>query len=606
MRAFMHKFILFIKEFHIYNKKELLDAVASFSKKQLWIFTGIVLVAFVSMIIILGKINSMFLVEVPLNGGTVTEGIIGIPTLINPVIALSDADKDLTSMVYSGLMRKTPEGDFIPDLAESYSVSPDGTVYTFILKRNAKFQNGTKVTADDVVFTIEKIKDPIIKSPRKISWDGVTVNKKDDQTVIFTLVQPYISFLDNTTIGILPSNLWKNVNSNEFNISALNTKAVGSGPYKISRVVKNKDGITEEYKLGRFNNFALGKPRISNFNIISYSNEKDLVKALLNHTIDQAGGISSENMTNIKKSNLSINTSTLPRIFGIFFNSSKNKIFTDQSVVEAFDKAINRQEIVDQVLGGYGSIVSNPIPEKIIPDKDIKKFTSSTIAEANEILDKAGWVLGADGIRTKGGTTSKTITKKVGKKTVTQTEKSSTPSIRLSFSLITGDTPELKQTTELIKEQLAKIGAEVNISKVYETGQLNQLIRTREYEALFFGQVINHESDLYSYWHSSQRTDPGLNIGLYSDKKVDSLLESIQKMLKLEDRISKYEELEKEFNLNIPALLIYSPLYLYVTSPRLNNFSIENITVPSDRFGTVYKWSADTDKVWKIFTNNKK
>jgi peptide/nickel transport system substrate-binding protein len=600
----MHKFILFIKEFHIYKKKELLDAFASFSKRQSIFFVITLFIALVSAVILLGKVNAMFLVDVPVNGGTINEGIIGVPTLINPVISISDADKDLTSLVYSGLMRKTPEGDFIPDLAESFTVSPDGINYTFILKKDIKFHNGTPITADDIVFTIEKIKDPIVKSPRMMGWDGITISKTDDSTVVFTLAQPYISFLDNTTIGILPSTLWKNVDVNEFNLSPLNTKAIGSGPYKIKSVVKNNDGISLEYNLVRFNDFALGKPRIKNFNIISLANEKDLVKALLNHSIDQAGGVSSENTINIKNDKFVIHTATLPRIFGIFFNSNKNKIFTDQVVVKAFDKALDKEGIINQVLGGYGSVIHSPIPEKIIPNDIDIKYSNTTIDEANLMLEKAGWVKGEDGIRTKGSTTTKTITKKVGKKTVTETQivKSATPATRLSFSLTTGDAPELKQTIELIKEQLLKIGAEVDTKKVYETGQLNQLIRAREYEALFFGQVINHESDLYSFWHGSQRTDPGLNIAMYGNIKVDTILESIQKILKIEDRISKYEDLAKEFDNNIPAILIYSPKYLYITSSNLNNISLLNITTPSDRFSSIYTWSADTDRVWKIFT----
>jgi len=598
----MHKFILFIKELHIYKKEELLGAAASFSRKQFLIFITIFVIAFVSMVMLISRVNSIFLVEVPEKGGEVTEGIVGVPTLVNPVIAISDADKDLSMLVYSGLMRKTPEGEFITDLAESYEISPDGTSYTFIIKKDAKFHDGKHVTSDDVIFTIEKIKDPIIKSPRKLGWDGVSVSKKDDYTVVFTLAKSYISFMDNMTIGILPSHLWKNVNVNEFNLSTLNTKAIGSGPYKIKSVVKNDDGISEEYKLERFNNFTLGKPRIKYFNIISYSNEKDLVKALLSHSVDQAGGISPENTKNIEKGNFSIHSVTLPRIFGVFFNSEVNKIFNNQEVIKALNKAIDRQSVVDQVLGGYGSTIHNPIPEKLSRDNEQEKYTNSTIEEARQILEKDGWVVGEDGIRAKGGTTSKTVTKKVGGKTIKQTVKSSSPVTRLSFSLTTGDTPELKKTAELIKEQLLEIGVEVDTSKVYETGQLNQLIRARNYEALLFGQVISHESDLYSFWHSSQKTDPGLNIAMYSNKKIDTLLETIQKTLKTEDRMDKYEDLEKEFEYNIPAISIYSPEYLYVTSPRLNNFSLENITTPSDRFSSIYSWSADTDKVWKIFT----
>jgi len=597
----MHNFILFIKEFHIYKKSELINAIASFSKKQLAVFMVILLTVFVLLIILLGKINQSFMVEVPVSGGSITEGIVGVPTLVNPVSSFSNADKDLTILVYSGLMRKNNEGEFIPDLAESFpTISPNGLNYTFILKKDLKFHNGMRITVDDIIFTIEKIKNSTIKSPRKMEWDGVTISKIDENTIMFTLSEPYISFLDNTTLGILSSQLWKDVKVSEFNLSPLNTKAIGSGPYKIKSVIKDENGLPEIYKLERFNNFSLGKPLIKKINIISYANEKDLLKALLSNSIDQAGGINPENANILKKYNHEIHTATLPRIFGVFLNKNNNKIFGEPSVIEAIDQAIDRQMIIDQVLLGYGSILHNPIPPKIAEDKLIEKYKIPNTEEANNILEKAGWTKGEDGIREKGGATTKTTTKKVGSKTFTQTVKTATPKTRLSFSIITGDTSDFKNIANLIKDQLVKIGVEVNV-KIYETGQLNQLIKDREYEALLFGQSINHESNIYSYWHSSQATDPGLNIAMYNNKKVDVLLETIQKTLKVEDRINKYLDLGNEFNNNIGAVLIYSPLYLYATSPQLKNIFLDSVTVPSDRFSLVYKWAANTDKVWKIF-----
>lgn len=598
----MHNFLTFLKEFRIPKKEELRGAVASFSRKNFLIFLSITIVAFVSMIVILQKINNSFMVTVPSDGGVINEGIVGMPTLVNPVLALSDADKDITALVYSGLMRKTPDGTFIPDLAESYTISPDGMTYTFILKAGTKFHDGMPLTAEDVVFTIDKIKDPLIKSPRKIGWDGVTVEKKDANTVVFTLKQPYISFLDNTATGIIPMHIWKNVTGAEFSLSPLNIKAVGSGPYKIDSVAKNSEGIPEKYSLKRFTEFALGVPRIKNINIISYANEKDLLKDLVNNSIDQASGLSPENAPEILEAGYTINTSTLPRIFGIFWNNSNNKIFTDKSVVSAFDKALDRQDIVNEVLGGYGSVIHSPVPETILNDISNEDSYNSSIEEANTILDNAGWTKGSDGIRAHGGTKVVTQTKKVGKKTVTQKVTVNTgPAMKLAFSLTTGNTPELKQASLLIKEQLEKLGAQVDI-KIYETGPLNQLIRERNYEALFFGQIINHESDLYSFWHSTQKNDPGLNIAMYSNKNVDTILESVQKNSDSVERDNKYKELVKEFNNDIPALLIYSPKYLYATSGKLHNISFETITIPSDRFISSYKWYANEDQVWKIFT----
>ncbi|MDE2030880.1 MAG: hypothetical protein KGI58_01290 [Patescibacteria group bacterium] len=598
----MRNFLTFIKELRVPKKQELIDAIASFTKKEFTIFIASFAVALIATVILVGKVNSAFMVDIPTNGGTITEGIVGMPTLVNPVLSLSDADKDLTSLVYSGLMRKLPDGTLIPDLAESYTVSPDGMTYTFVIKKNAKFQDGSKVTADDVVYTINQINDPLTKSPHKASWDGISVSKKDDSTVVFTLKQPYISFMDNTTIGIMPMHIWKNINPAEFGLSTLNIKPIGSGPYKVKSVSKNSEGVPTQYSLERFNNFILGEPHIKYINIIFYNNESDLIKALSSHTIDQAGGISPENADTVKNNGYIIHTATLPRIFGIFFNSANNKIFSDSSVVNAFDKALDRQELINNILYGYGTLVHNPIPEFILHDQSINDYKNASLDEARSILDKAGWTLGADGIRAKGGTTTVTKNVRVGGKTVTRTSTvNNGPVVKLIFSITTGDTPELKNAASLIKDQLEKIGAQVNI-KIYESGQLNQLIRTRNYEALFFGQIINHESDLFSFWHSSQKVDPGLNIAMYSNKNVDGILELAEKTLDPNQRIVQYGTLMKEFDKNIPALLIYSPKYLYATLPTLNNLKLDTLTTPSDRFSLVYSWYANTDHVWKIFT----
>ncbi|MDD3662704.1 MAG: peptide ABC transporter substrate-binding protein [Candidatus Pacebacteria bacterium] len=601
----MHKFVTFIKEFRIPNKKELLEAINSFSKRKFALFFLMIILSLVSTVILLNKINSELMTTVPINGGTLTEGIVGMPTLINPVLALSDADKDLTSIVYSGLMRKLPDGSFIPDLAETYTVSDDGLIYTFKIREDAQFHDGKKVTTEDVIFTVEKIKDPLIKSPRRNGWDGISITKQDDLTLTFTLKQPYLSFMDNMTIGILPLHIWKNVSIPEFSLSPLNIKAVGSGPYQIESVKKDSSNFPEEYKLKRFKNFTLGLPHIKYIKIISYANEKDLIKALLSHSIDQASGINSENAEDLKKEGYTIHTTTLPRIFGIFFNNANNKALADQNVIKALDKALDRESIINEVFKGYGEIIQNPIPNNIFKTEVPSSYKKSKIADAKKILEDDGWYLDEDGIFTKGGIKVETKTKTVRGKEVTEEVKTDNgPIIKLSFSLTTGDTKDLKETAELIKNQFALIGIGVDV-KIYETGQLNQLIRSRNYEALLFGQLVNHESSLYSFWHSSQRTDPGLNIAMYNSKKVDGILESIQKISTQEDRTLRYKEFIAEFEKDIPALLIYSPKYLYVTSKNLNNIYFNSLVNSSDRFNSIYNWYANQERVWKIFNKNK-
>ncbi|ETB63912.1 TPA: peptide ABC transporter substrate-binding protein [Candidatus Nomurabacteria bacterium] len=595
----MHNLISFLKEFKFYKKDEILESIASFKKRELLLFISIFIVTFTSFVLLISKINNTFSIEVPTDGGSVTEGIIGMTNLVNPVLATSDADKDLTLLVYSGLMRKSIDGTLIPDLAEEYpTISTDGKTYTFKIRGDAKFHNGVEVKSDDIIFTIEKIKDSSIKSPKKIIWDNINIKKIDEKTIEFILPEPYIYFLDNTTLGILPSSLWKKVNSSEFGISPLNIKAVGSGPYKIKSVKKDNDGIPEKYELESFNNFTLGKPHIKYLTIISYANEKDLIKALNSGSIDQANGISANNIKNINENDFNITTATLSRLFGLFFNNTDNKILEDTSVIKAINLSLDRNIIIEQVLGGYGTPINNPVPESIVNYND--NILSNKI-EAVSLLEKAGWTLREDGFRAKGGDVVTTQTKKVNGKTIKQEVKTNTPLTNLVISITTGDTPELRTTAILVKEQLEQIGIKVEIKKVFETGQLNQIIRDRDYEVLLFGQVVNNESDLYSFWHSSQKNDPGLNIAMYNNKKVDTLLESVQNILSFEQRLPKYEDLYKEFNLNIPAVFIYSPKYLYITSKKLNNVSLDTIRTQSDRFLSIYEWYADKDNVWKVF-----
>lgn len=603
---FMHQFLKFIKEFNIPSKKELNQAITSFSKKKFIFFAIIVIIAITSAIILLSKVNSYFMVTIPTNGGSLTEGIVGMPTLINPVLAISDADKDLTSIIYSGLMRKLPDGKFIADLAEKDpEISNDGLTYTFKIKDGAKFHDGQKVDADDVIFTIEKIKDPLLKSPRRNGWDKINVTKKDEMTVVFTLKEPYLSFMDSMTIGILPIHLWKNISVPEFNLSSLNINAIGSGPFEIKSIKKNEDGFPEKYKLKRFKGFTLGVPNIKSITVISYANEKDLIKGMLSGSIDQASGISPENAISLKEAGYTIHTTTLSRIFGVFFNKNNNKLLAEQPVIEAISKALDRELIINEVLYGYGTAINSPIPENIFKNEDnnVDSFKNAKLDEARTILEKAGWKIAEDGIMTKGGITTETKTTKVKGKNITKEVKiDKGPITKLTFSLTTGDTPELKKTVEIIKNQLSLIGIIVEI-KVYESGQLYKLIQAREYEALLFGQSINHESSLYSFWHSSQQINPGINIAMYNNKKIDSILETISKINNEEDRKAKYKEFITEFSKTLPAVLIYSPKYLYATSKGLNNIYLDSLNISSDRFTSIYNWYANQERVWKIFEN---
>jgi len=138
--------------------------------------------------------------------------------------------------------------------------------------------------------------------------------------------------------------------------------------------------------------------------------------------------------------------------------------------------------------------------------------------------------------------------------------------------------------------------------KTFEVGNLNQgIIRPRKYDALLFGQIINHESDLFAFWHSSQRKDPGLNVAMYTNAKVDKILEDAFITVDEKARIKKYVQFEDEVKKDMPAIFLYSPDFIYVVREDLQGLSLGHITSPSDRFSNIYSWYTETENVWKIF-----
>lgn len=582
----MEKFYSRIRNFKLPKRDEINLSIASFTQKERIVFSILVLVLFLSTISMVQSLNKKLMVSVPLPGGTISEGIIGAPRFVNPVLASSQTDLDMVSLVYSGLMRKNADGTFIPDLAENYKMSEDGLSYTFTLKDKIYFHDGTPVTAEDVLFTISQVKDPLVKSPRRIDWEGVTANQIDDKTVEFNLRKPYPSFLNSTTIGILPRALW---DSSPIELNETNISPVGSGPYKIESTSKESSGTVNSYELAAFKKFALGKPYIQKIIFNFYLNEDDLVKALEEEKIDQISSVTPLNADILKERNYQVNSSVLPRIFGLFFNQNKNQIFTDKTIVWAINKAIDKEKVVREVLFGYGSFIDGPIPPNMIA---YQKLATENNASREEILEsvasnlaKAGWTKGEDGF--------------LQKTTTDKNKKQSTAA--LEFSISTGNTPDLVKTAELIAKDLQKVGIKVDI-KTFEVGNLNQnVIRPREYDALLFGQIINKESDLFAFWHSSQRLDPGLNVALYTNTKVDKLLEEAAITINTEQRTKKYAQFESEVKKDMPAVFLYSPDFIYIVSPKVKGISIDHINSPTDRFANVYLWYIQTENVWKIF-----
>src|SRR3989344_450210 len=263
-------------------------------KNELLVFLALLVIAIVSFFGLIFEINKEFSYEVPAFGGTLKEGIIGSPRFINPLLAQTDADRSVASLVFAGLMRYNEEGKLIPALLEKYEISENGLEYTVTLKENLKWSNGKKLTVDDVIFTVQLAKNPLLQSPRRANWEGVEINKIDDKTLLFMLQREYAPFLDNLTLGILPKHLWEKVPPSQASFTKLNTEATGAGPYKIKSTKRDGLGSIVSIKFSANKHFVLGKPHIKTLILAFLKNEEEAIRSLKNGSVDTFGGISAK------------------------------------------------------------------------------------------------------------------------------------------------------------------------------------------------------------------------------------------------------------------------------------------------------------------------
>jgi peptide/nickel transport system substrate-binding protein len=582
------------KEFRLKGGNKILDYLRQFSATEKVVFGVLIILAGISTLLMTNKINSHLVTEIPGYGGTLHEGVVGLPRTINPVLAVTDVDRDLSNLIYSGLMRQS-EGKLIPDLAKSYKISDDGLVYTFILNDRIHFHDGQALTAEDIAFTIQKIQDPALKSPRKADWANVTTKVLSPNSIEFILKQPYSPFLSNTTIGVLPKHIWKDVSNDQFIFSEYNIDPIGSGPFKAKSILRDKGGIPIRYTLSVNKDYNNSIPFLKSIEFHFFADEEKALSALDNGEIDSLPSISSGEAARLasnKNQGYNILSAPLPRIFGVFFNQSQSTVLADINVRKALNLAVDRQNIIDQALDGYGQAIEGPFPIDLIETASSSGSISNPviskadIASAKTILEAGGW-------KKNTSTGIYEFTKK-GSKTV-QT---------LSFDIYTADSADLKLAAELIKADWTALGADVSI-KIFEASDLYQnIIRTRKYDALLFGQSIGKDRDLYAFWHSSQRNQPGLNIAMYTNSKADKILEDIRTIKTNALLQTKYKEFQKLIAADIPAIFLYSPDFIYAVPKRLKDINLTAIDIPSDRLNSVSKWYINIEKVWKIFVKN--
>ena len=396
-------------------------------------FKGLVYILFAAILIIsfniLINLNEKILVTVPARGGMIKEGLIGAPRFINPVLAATETDVSLTKLVYAGLLKELNDGSVVAELASHYDISPDGRVYTFYLRPEAKFHDGSAVTSTDVAFTIEKMQDPDLNERNSIFWQNVAVETPDSKTIVLSLLSPDTEFLKKMTLGILPTVRWQGVIDDAFVDPALNLSPIGAGPYKFSSLSYDDIGTPHVIVLERNKHYVLGAPYLDNYSVVTYANQEELRDAFQKGEIDLTFVLNPFELKD-KKFSDSLKINPIATSVRVEIKRRNNEpVFQNPAFLSALNHFIDKNRIIDKVENGYG----------ILESTEARMSQDDTISA----LSRLGYNI-KDGLLLKGTTPVK-------------------------FSIATENEPELIAVNTEIAEQLKALGIEVT-NEIYNQG----------------------------------------------------------------------------------------------------------------------------------------
>ena len=508
------------------------------------------------------------LVQVPATGGSLTEGIVGTPRFVNPLLALTDVDRDLATLTYAGLMGIGPAG-VRPVLAESYTISPDGKTYTFLLRKGLKFTDGTPITADDVVFTVQKAQDPALKSPELANWSNIRAEAVDARTIRFTLPKAYAPFIEDTTLGILPAHLWKTVPTEQFPFDKRMETPVGAGPFKVTNILRNRSGLITGYDLEANGAYATGRPYLDAIRVRFYASNEELSSAYRHGSIQSAYGINAPGAR----------TAPYSRVFGVFFNQSQDPALAQLAVRKALSIAIDRDHLTKDILGNYATPLMGPVPPGSgIVSPPVPR--GDRVQQAKKILTDAGWKYDETAGMWKNAKLKLSLD---------------------SVTVTTSNVPELKTIAGAIETDWQALGVATSLQYDDPGVLVSSVIRPRKFQALFFGMVIGRDQDLFAFWDSSQKNDPGLNIAGYTDTTVDALLEKARQESDPKTRATELQKASDTIAAAYPAAFTHAPDFVYALPKAMQGVVLPQITSPSDRFATVATWHVRTQWVWPVF-----
>jgi len=521
-------------------------------------------------------LDRFYLEFVPADGGVYREGVIGTFTNANPLFAVTNVDVSVSKLVFSGLFALAPDGSLEPDLATGYTADEKGLVYTVALREDVKWHDGEAFAADDVVFTYDTIKNPDVNSPLSSSWRGVAVEALDDYTVRFTLPDTLSSFKYSMTNGIIPEHVLSDVEPADLRTSAFNTvDPVGSGPFSYSRVEvigSNPDERQEKVTLLAHSDYHKGRVKIDGVVVRTYRDEESMVEAFEDQLITAMVGLSTVPDGLLEEDTVLAYSTPLRSAVMVFFNSSRGAL-EDTKVRQALVRATNSNALRNSV--DYQLIeVDSPFLKSHFAYDPEKVQQGFDIAEANRLLDEAGWARGVDGFRYK-------------------------DDIKLSLRIVSQSLAEYSAVISELQSQLMVVGVDLEATLRAEEDVQSDVIVGHDYELLLYGIAVGPDPDIFAFWHSSQadpRLKTRLNLSEYTSDVADESLEAGRTRINEDLRTVKYRAFLDAWRTDAPAIALYQPRFLLVTRGAVDGYQSGQFGSPSDRFHSVYDWQIRREK----------
>lgn len=521
-----------------------------------------------------GQFASLYSVDVPAEDTTYTEGVVGAIDNLNPIFVSTPAEKSVSKLLFASLFSEDRRGIPQPELVQGYSLDETGKIYTMILRKQVRWDDGAPLTADDVVYTFATIKDASTHSQLYSSWRNIAVEKVDDYTVRFTLPAPYTPFLHGLNVGILPEHILGKVRPSELRSHSFSrSPTVGSGPFvfRDARTTGTTD-MRSIVRMDRNDNYFLGAPKLSHFQLHAYSNRKDLTNAFKTQEVAAIGDETNDALESAASQRGAVRTDS-PLYNAVYaFLRMDSPMLSDLKVRNALELATDQKAILAQLHNRVQPVTGPLLSGQLGYDASLKQAPTD-IVKAGKLLDDAGWKLGDDGKRrNKDGA-----------------------ELKLQFAtLSSGDFPAVAKT---IMDQWARIGVSFDSQLVKPEDIQQNVVTPRAYDVLLYELAIGSDPDVYAYWHSSQSTSKGFNLSGYKSFIVDDALDSARARADNSLRVVKYRNFTEQWLKDVPAIGIYRPNFTYVETKGVTSFPQRPLSDALDRYQDVLYWSASKEKL---------